>query len=173
MIRGPRGAGRSHEGRWPPLDPGSDFEGEPGRLLIPVKSNYSIAPTALKFHIVDGQIVFEDGQHQINIDAMLQNAQKKGGRKKKSADEALEWLICVLEDEKSLPSKEVLSRGDAEGFGERAIRTAGKNPQIKIVKEGFGKDGVWVWSLDKPFPNDEGSQVQTLQNTQDTLSGAD
>ncbi|MBL7215217.1 MAG: AAA family ATPase [Phycisphaerae bacterium] len=121
-----------------------DFEGEPGRLLIPVKSNYSIAPTALKFQIVDSQIVFEDGQHQINIDALLQNAKKKGGRQSNKKDAIATWLKERVGDEPVL-ADDLQAEAEGKGFAWSYVQKVAT--EIGIVKtKSAGHDGKSVWN---------------------------
>jgi hypothetical protein len=99
-----------------------DYVGEPGRLLIPVKSNYSIAPTALKFQIVDRQIRFEEGQHQINIDAILQNTRQD--KKNPNIDEAKRFLQDKLEGKAFEYAKDVLDEAKESGISKSALYKA-------------------------------------------------
>ena len=122
-----------------------DFEGEPGRLLIPVKSNYSIAPTALKFHIVDGQIVFEDGQHQINIDALMQNA--KQAKKSPNLNKAKEFLRGKLEGRAFELARDLIEEASAEDISKNILYKAKKELGVFDWKDGFG--GPVKWSLEK------------------------
>ena len=122
-----------------------DFEGEPGRLLVPVKSNYSIAPTALKFQIVDGQIVFEDGQHQINIDALLQNA--KQAKKSPNLNKAKEFLRGKLEGRAFELARDLIEEASAEDISKNILYKAKKELGVFDWKDGFG--GPVKWSLEK------------------------
>jgi len=121
-----------------------DFEGEPGRLLIPVKSNYSIAPTALKFHIVDGQIVFEDGQHQANIDVLLQNAKKKGGRRSSKRDAIVKWLEERIGEEPVL-ADDLKAEAEEKGFNWRYVQYIANDIGIhKAKSEAHSNKSIWM-----------------------------
>ncbi len=65
---------------------------DPPRLLIPVKSNYSIAPTTLQFQIINKQVVFDKSSQRVDIDSILQQTKKKGGRQSNKKDAIADWL---------------------------------------------------------------------------------
>lgn len=122
---------------------------EPGRLLIPVKSNYSIAPTALKFQIVDGKIVFAEGQHQVNIDDILQNAQK--AKKNPNIDEAKRFLQDKLEGQAFEYAKDILDEAKESGISKSALYKAKRAIGVFDWKDGFGSPVKW--SLEKEPPS--------------------
>ena len=45
------------------------------------------------------------------------------------------------------PSNECMAEGKTAGFSEKQLRTAREKLKIIPVREGFGPEGVWIWSL--------------------------
>jgi RecA-family ATPase len=118
-----------------------DCQGEPGRLLVPVKSNYSIAPTALKFQIVDGQVVFEDGQHQVNIDAILQNA--KNAKRNPNLGSATTFLSQKLEGKVFEYAKDIIDEAKEMGISKNILYKAKNKLGVSDWKDGFGSPVKW------------------------------
>jgi archaellum biogenesis ATPase FlaH len=106
------------------------------RIFCPVKTNYSINPTGLKFRIIDGAIQFEPEPWLGHID--------DANKTIKNSDAAAKWLKDKLKDGCRL-SDTLLDEGRAEGFGRNLLFRVKKELGIRASKEGFG--GKWMWRL--------------------------
>ncbi len=107
------------------------------RIFAPIKSNYCIEPTGLKFRIIDGVVFFEPDPWTGHVD--------DSGRDKKSRlNEAADWLTDRLKDGAVLSST-VLDEGKEQGFSKNLLYRAKEKAGIRASKDGFG--GQWFWSL--------------------------
>ena len=114
------------------------------RIFCPIKSNYGIEPTGLKYHIIDGVVVFESEPWTGHIDD-IQDEPRSTHR----LDEAADWLREILPPGTSESSESVFERGKDKGFGTDLLYRAKRQLGIKAEKIGFG--GQWFWRL----PNGE------------------
>ena len=117
----------------------------PWRLMLPVKSNYSIDPNGLRFQIVEGAVVFDKNPIRQNIDDVLQ----KSGMEAKAKKKAKKWLQGRLEGG-DVPSTELLEDAKEQGISEWALRAAGKELKARCYKIGVTEG--WAWTLS---PQDE------------------
>jgi hypothetical protein len=108
------------------------------RILCPVKTNYSINPTGLKFRIIDGAVRFEPEPWQGHIDDM----NDKGATK--SIDLAADWLKEVLSNGNRL-SDTLIDEGREYGYGRNLLFRAKKKLGVRASRDGYG--GKWFWSL--------------------------
>jgi len=108
------------------------------RIFAPIKSNYCINPTGLKFRIIDGAVVFEPDPWNGHVD-------DSGRCKKSRIDEASDWLKEKLENGVRL-SKTLFEEGEQQGFSRNLLFRAKKKLGVRANKDGFG--GQWFWSLD-------------------------
>jgi len=113
----------------------------PSRLFLPVKSNYSIDPSGLRFRIIDGVITFDTARPDVDVDAAFEH---KSGRCAVSVEKAEEWLRGQLQ-ENTVPSKELFKNAKAMGISLNALTKARKNIGVKMWKSGF--TGGWMWTL--------------------------
>ena len=97
------------------------------------------------------RIAWEDTPVRYNAEDLLSAAQNEEERTERT--DAAEWLMDYLR-EGPVPSAQVYRDAKKDGHAERTIRRAQASLNIKAVKEGFGKEGHWVWRLpDKDVPN--------------------
>ena len=106
------------------------------RIFFPVKSNYCINPTGLKFRIIDGAIEF-DTEPWIGPD-------DKAKKSKLRVDEAAEWLKDKLQIGMRL-SKTLFEEAEEAGFGRDLLFRAKKKIGVLAHKDGFS--GRWFWKL--------------------------
>lgn len=107
------------------------------RIFCPVKSNYCINPTGLKFRIIDGAIEFDTEPWTGHID-------DTGSKSTTRVDEASEWLREKLQNGARLSST-LFEEGEEDGFGKDLLFRAKKKLGFKATKDGFG--GQWFWQL--------------------------
>ena len=62
--------------------------------------------------------------------------------------QAVTWLQDFLASGER-PAKEIYETAEANGIKKRTLGSAKKELDVKARLEGFGKDGIWYWSL--PF----------------------
>ena len=120
------------------VDPESNQQ--PGRLFLPVKSNYSIEVDGLRFDIVDGQVAFSKEAVSGDIDRVMQ-----GGHTASQKNEAKDWLKSRLNSETVLAS-EVLDDGEAKGFSKPTVQRAANDLGVKKRRSAM-QSNKYVWSL--------------------------
>ncbi len=121
-----------------------DGDDEPPRLLIPVKTNYSVAPTTLRFHLTDGRVVFDEGQHRVDIDSILQKAKKTGGQRANKKDEIAGWLSGRIGSETVL-ADELQAEAEAKGFTWSYVqKVATEVGVVKSKSTEHGGKSVWA-----------------------------
>lgn len=62
------------------------------------------------------------------------------------ASDAELWLRDMLEGQ-SMQSNELYREGKKAGYSERTLKRAKSSLGVKAVKQGYGKEGAWYWSL--------------------------
>jgi len=111
------------------------------RLLMPVKSNYSIDPSGLGFEIVEGQVCFDDTPVRSDVDRVMQKKKDPAAPSKKDRAKAI-----ILEALQSGPveSDELIRIVTDEGISQRTadearrgLRKAGKVDCDNPKGEGF------------------------------------
>lgn len=65
--------------------------------------------------------------------------------------EAEDWLMAILK-EGSVASNEISRAAAKEGLSMATVRRAKIELGVQAIRQGFGKDGSWIWSL-PPEPN--------------------
>jgi putative DNA primase/helicase len=110
------------------------------RILAPIKANYSIRPTGLKYRIIDGTVAFEKEPWTGRLDDQLWT---QGNKKRVS--ECADWLRERLSKGPVLATT-LFDEAKQAGFSRELCYRAkkGKLP-IRANKEGFG--GQWFWRL--------------------------
>jgi hypothetical protein len=114
-----------------------DGEDRETRIFCPVKSNYCIEPTGLKYSIIEGVVTFETEPWMGHIDDVQDNKHLK-------VDDAAEWLKERLGDEE-VNSTTIFEEGKASGFNRDLLNRAKRKLKVKVNKSGFG--GKWSWRL--------------------------
>ena len=117
----------------------TDKDDEETRILCPIKSNYCIRPSGLRYRIIDGAIQFESEPFTIRID-------DAGDRNSAKLDNAVDWLQNRLESGAVLSST-IFEEGETQGFKRNLLFRAKDSLKIKASKEGFGDSGRWLWEL--------------------------
>jgi hypothetical protein len=123
---------------------------EPGtgrRLFLTVKNNLGPDRIGYAFRIENkiveegintSAVVWDHDPVTITADEALAAASKKA----RSA--AIDFLEQALSDG-PMDQTECVRLGKEAGFTEKSLRTAREKLGVKTQKEGFGKDGKWVW----------------------------
>lgn len=111
------------------------------RILAPVKSNYCIEPTGLKFRIVDGVVMFESDPWTGHVD-------DQGKDKTSRVDEAVKWLEEKLSQGERLSST-LFEEAEADGLNKDLCYRAKERLKVRARKDGFGSEGKWFWELPK------------------------
>ncbi|OQA03100.1 MAG: hypothetical protein BWY69_00654 [Planctomycetes bacterium ADurb.Bin401] len=124
----------------------------PARLVLPVKANYSITPSGLRYTIMDGAVAFQAEAVQVNIDEVI--GKKKTSRQAKAVDEAGAWIKSKLDGGIAIPSKEMLDEGIERGFSENALRKGLKKIGGRSWKPGWSDE--WVWQLSTDGTEEDG-----------------
>lgn len=126
----------------------------PARLVLPVKANYSITPSGLRYTIMDGAIAFQSDTVQVNIDDAL--GKKKTVRQAKAVEEAMEWIKSKLDGGISIAAKDMLEEGVERGFSEKALRAAEKKVGVRSWKSGMYNKWFWQLSTDGAGGEEDG-----------------
>ncbi|TSC72746.1 MAG: hypothetical protein G01um101438_463 [Parcubacteria group bacterium Gr01-1014_38] len=122
-------------------NPGDERE----RVIACLKNNLAPMPPALTFAVTNGQFLWgkETG---VTPQALLQPDASEDERAE--LDEAKEFLLEQLSGE-PVEADETKKKARSVGLSERTLRRAKKVLGVVSVREGFGQDGRWVWSLPK------------------------
>lgn len=122
------------------------------RVVAVTKSNLGGYATSLVFGIdtdCEGRArVGWMGESSHNADALVA-APKEGDDDKSHVQEACDILAELLKDGPK-PMNELKQEASAAGVSVALLRRAKCMLQIKAIKQGFGKDGVWTWCLPAP-----------------------
>ena len=111
----------------------------PMRLLSPIKSNYSIDPTTLRYSIIDGRVIFEDEESRTDIDAIMQKAKKNNP----NLETAKDFLKQELKGRAFEYSKDILEKAKEAGISKNLIYKAKGQMKILDWREGFGMPVRW------------------------------
>lgn len=110
------------------------------RIFAPVKANYSIKPSGLKYRIIDGAVVFEPEPWTGRLDDQL----KQSTDSKSRVEACAEWLKDRLANGPTLSST-IFEEAPEDGFNRDLCYKAKKLLGIKATKSGF--DTGWYWTL--------------------------
>lgn len=130
--------------------PEDETEDEPARLLSPIKSNYSIKPTTLRYHIIDGKVVFSEGHSQTCIDSIIQKAKKSNP----NLEAAKRFLTERLEGRAYMYARDILEEAKKAGISRNILYRAKSELKVFDWKEGFGYPFKWSF---EPHGNSEPS----------------
>ena len=121
----------------------NDCDDEPRRILAPIKSNYSINPTTLSYQIIDGKVEFDEGESNIDIDAIMQGTKNKG-KKKPNMDKAKEFLQAELEGKAFVYAKEIIEKAKEQSISRNILYKAKDELEVLDWKDGFGTPVKWA-----------------------------
>ena len=117
------------------------------RLFLPAKLNLAVMPSGIAYRIVNGRLQWDTAPVTVTADELCRRlAVPETGVT--AFDEAQEWLAHALEDGPK-SAEEVLQDAKDEGVSRATLGRAKRALGVKTRKEGFGKDGSWVWELPK------------------------
>ncbi len=131
-------------------------------LLLPVKNNLGPKVKGLGYRIVSREIgdgisipfvtssSVEWDSEPVNVTADEVVRAREGGTKANALSDAETFLRNEL-GFGGRPASEIRAKAEAEGISTRTLARAKASLGISARKEGFGGEGVWVWSL----PQDE------------------
>lgn len=108
------------------------------KLFLPARMNYA-PTTGLEFRIAEGGVKW------------LPLGDLPMSRAAREVKRVTEWLKELL-GTGSMPVTEIEEQAEECGYSLSTLRTARENLEIKPRKEGFGKEGRWVWSLESAAP---------------------
>ncbi len=112
------------------------------RLLVPVKTNLSIKPTALGFRLEDGRIVYDSQPVQIDTDEAFNS--RREDREERTISEA--WLREALQDGPQ-DVKEIMKQGKSEGIPSSTVYWAAKRIGVIRTRQGKGAFSKSIWEL--------------------------
>lgn len=122
------------------IDP--EDEEQERRLIIPVKTNLSVKPTALGFKIDGGRIVYDSQPVQINADEAF--GSKREDREQRSF--ATRWLRDALQTGPR-DVKNIMSQAKEEGISTGSIYRASDKLGVIRKPKGFGGEKQSFWEL--------------------------
>lgn len=149
-----------------------DDEGNERRIFARAKSNigpddggfdYTMDQIELESHpgIFAARVLWGQALDGTARD-LLGNAEDSEGDKSER-DDAKAFLTSLLNDG-PVSSKQVKADSDGAGYSWATIRRAQKEAGIEVVKQGFGKAGVWLWTLPKVLKECKGAHSQSVSN---------
>ena len=112
------------------------------RLMCPVKTNYSISPSGLKYQIIDNAIEFEKEPFYGSIDEVSGKAKDS---KESLAQECADWLKERLKGKES-SSETIQQEAEDKGFKFGVLKRAKKIAGVKSRKEN-ALGGQWFMYL--------------------------
>ena len=112
------------------------------RVFCPIKTNYSVNPTGLKFRLTDGAVEFESEPYFGDIDA-----KKDEGSTAEAAQWLREYILNVGSPGTDVACNAIYEDGKAAGFNRDLLWRAKTSIGVKPRKIGFGKESQWFWSL--------------------------
>jgi hypothetical protein len=131
------------------------------RLFLSMGTNLGPEPTGLAFHIdrETMRVVWSPEPLEMSADDALRNerdevAAQRGESPSKVA-QCIQWLEEVFRPGRTVSSDEILTEGEAKGFGRALVFEAKKSlTWIHARKEGY--QGAWVWCSDPQPPKSPG-----------------
>ncbi len=122
---------------------GKDPDDEERRLLVPVKANICAPASPLAYTLSGGVLTWSaEPVARVDVETVLSGA---GGDREERTD-AEAFLRGHLADGGVLAT-DVIRAAEANGITMATLRRAKSRLQIQATKEGFGRQGVWRWSL--------------------------
>jgi hypothetical protein len=128
-----------------------DKQNPTNRLVLPLKNNLGPDQQGLAYRVVEvnGQPVLAWDPNPVTTTADEALAPEptagKGARQAKH-QEVENWLHGMLENGPQT-ADEVRDRAKAAGYSDYNLKTAKNALGVVPYKEGFGRTGVWIWSL--------------------------
>ena len=128
-----------------------DPEHDGRNLLLSVKINVAAKPAGLGYRVVDldgpdsGVVRWDD--EPVTVDAATVFGPARPDSPEMS--EAKEFLRVVLGSGERVAQRDVVDEAAERGIKEHTLRRAAKSLGVKFERQGFGRGGVWYWSLTK------------------------
>lgn len=114
------------------------------RALVHIKSNLAGLAPSLGYRLTeDGQFAWT-GRSSLTASDLLEP--EISGKQWAARDEATDWLNELL-NSGPVPASEVKSEADKAGIAWRTVERAAARLDVKKSRVGFGREGVWQWSL--------------------------
>lgn len=134
---------------------GADPKDEGVRLIVHGKSNLAPEAATLRFRLEEAEIRNPDPEDpqpiRVGAVAMLGESDARvedvlRPLKANARGETAAWLVQVLSNG-PMPERWIESAAEEAGHSWRTVRRAKDDLGIVSDREGFGKEGRWVWSL--------------------------
>jgi hypothetical protein len=117
-------------------------------ILAPIKTNYSVKPTGLKYRIIEGVVTFEPDPWTGTLDDQM--TERKG---KPRVDACVEWLKQRLSKGAVLAST-IFEEAGQEGFSRDVCYRTKQQLSVTAAKAGFNRG--WYWELPKMENTEDG-----------------
>jgi len=117
----------------------TDKDDNETKIFCPIKANYCVQPTGLKYRIIEGVVTFAPEPWRGHIDNIIEN---KGSTYR--VDEVADWLQERL-GTADVASAAIFEEGEKEGFNKDLLYRAKAKLEVKARKLGYG--GQWFWRM--------------------------
>ncbi len=140
-------------------DTGDDEDG-PRYVMSTIKSNLGREDLpSLAYSIVPAEVDTDDGPAWVSrleftgtADRSVKDLLRDGNLdedQRSERDEAADFIRGYLGDAGgTAPSNEVLKAGRSAGFGNNTLKKARSRAGARTIRQGFGRGGSWVWTLE-------------------------
>ena len=119
---------------------------DPERWVMAMfKHNLCAKAPSLTYELDGGGVTWDVAGGDITAETLLQSA---GPEDRGEQRDAMDFLQDLLEDGSPMKSTDVMRAANREGISSRSVWRAKRRLGIRASKQGFGKDGFWLWSLD-------------------------
>jgi len=123
------------------------------RLVLPVKNNLGPDSGGVAYRIVldengIGRVEWEDQAVTTSADEALSQVATR--ESESDSMDAVGWLRELL-GSGAMPARQVEAEAKNIGIPWRKVQRAMKRAGVDSVREGFGRDSVYVWRLSKPL----------------------
>lgn len=135
------------------------------RILAPIKNNLTAPPDTLAYSMTDGRLTWEAGPvTDVDIDALLSGPPSQRDRDEQTGAEQV--IADLLDDVAAWPldAGDALKAGEAHGVHARTLRRAASAVGIRIMRQGFGRSGRWVWHRPDPIGDTIGDTNPSTQS---------
>jgi putative DNA primase/helicase len=130
---------------------GSSGDDDTERAVVHIKSNLARLGPALAYSVEDQGFRW-NGESPLRASDLL--AAEATGEDLSTLDEARAFLRSLLASG-PVPAADIWSAGREAGLAERTLRRAKQRENITAFRKGYGRGGIWHWSLQPPPGEDE------------------
>lgn len=123
------------------------------RLLLSAKNNLAPDSAGLAYRVGVAEtgaprVEWEAEPVTITADEALSalDAQRVSGEDRSALGDAMDWLRELLA-EGPVPAQQVRREAEDAGYAWATIRRAQERLGVEICRQGFGREGTWVWAL--------------------------